>query len=252
MAALGSGVSERQTRHRKRDVPVAATGGFHLPVFRKRAALYVDGFNLFHAIDELGRPYLHWLDLRALGRALSPKSEVVRRVTWVTAFRPQARHRLTLHQTYAEALRATGVHCLTGHFVIYGDRCNACGHRWNVAEEKQSDVNLALSVLDDAHEDRFDVCYLVTTDGDHAATARFLKERFPHKRLVLVTPPGRSPNRMLLDWADAQTAISFEQLHGALLPARLSGPMGPILRPAAFEPPHVPRRKGGLTLVSSS
>ena len=241
-------MSELRARHRKRDIPVVRTGGFHLPVFRRRAAFYVDGFNLFHAVDALERPHLHWLDLKALARSIAPRSEAIRRVTWVTAFRPQARNRLSLHQAYAEALKATGVQCLTGHFVIYSDHCNACGHRWNVSEEKQSDVNLALALLDDAHEDRFDVAYLVTTDGDHAATARFLKERFPHKRLVVVTPPDRTPNRMLLEWADAQAVIGMDQLHTSLLPAQV----GDVLRPAAFEPPLVPRRKGGLTLVSSS
>src|SRR5262249_8698357 len=157
---------------------------------------------LYHAIDGLDRQYLKWLDLKALAREIAPRSQAIRRVTWVTAFRPQAQKLLALHQSYYEALKATGGHCLTGHFVIYSDNCKAGGHAWNVAEEKQSDVNLALAVLDDAHEDRFDVCYLVTTDGDHAATARFLKERFPKKRLVVVTPPGRRANRTLLDWAD--------------------------------------------------
>jgi hypothetical protein len=244
-------VSEFQARQRKRDVPVVRTEGFHLPVFRRRAAVYVDGFNLFHAIDGLDRAYLKWLDLNALGRLIAPRSQVVRRVTWVTAFRPQPRHQLALHQAYFDALKATGVVCHLGHFVVYADGCNACGHQWNVSEEKQSDVNLALSVLDDAHEDRFDVCYLLTTDGDHAATARFLKERFPKKRLVLVTPPGRFPNRTLLEWADAQVMIEPELLQRCLLPAQVDGPDGPILRPALYEPPAALVR-GSLRLVSSS
>ena len=50
-------------------------GGWHLPLFRKRAAFYIDGFNLYHAIDAYKRPYLKWLNLKALGRAIAPKSE---------------------------------------------------------------------------------------------------------------------------------------------------------------------------------
>ena len=152
-----------------------------------------------------------------------------------------------MHQAYFDALKATGVHCLSGHFVIYSDRCNACGHSWNVSEEKQSDVNLALSVLDDAHEDRFDVCYLITTDGDHAATARFLKERFPKKRLVIVTPPDRTaqphppePGR------GPGPQIGPRELHASLLPARVETPSGALMRPAAFDPPpRCPGEKAG-------
>lgn len=228
------------------------TGGFHLPIFRRRAAVYVDGFNLFHAIDDMGPDYLKWVDLWRLGREIAPRSQVVRKVSWVTALRPSSRRQPDFHGLYFEALRATGVTCHTGHFVVFSDRCNACGHAWQVHQEKQSDVNLALAVLNDAHENRFDVCYLVTTDGDHAATARFLKERFPHKTLVLVSPPERQPNRALLQWADQQCAITRDQLERALLPAVVKGRDGPIQRPPACEPPALPRRRRHLTLVSSA
>jgi hypothetical protein len=244
-------VSERQPRQRKRDVPVIRTDGFHLPIFRRRAALYVDGFNLFHAVQDLGREYLKWVDLQALGRAIAPRSEVIRKVVWATAFRPGARHLTALHQAYFDALEARGVQSLTGHFVVYSDGCNACGHTWTVSQEKQSDVNLALAVADDAHENRFDVCYLLTTDGDHAATARFLKQRFPGKKLVIVAPPGRPTNRTLLEWADARTEITLAQLERSLLPAVVEGPDGPIERPAVYEPPVVPKQRGHLKLVAS-
>jgi hypothetical protein len=243
-------MSDRKAQ--KREVPLVETGGFHLPVFRRRAAMYVDGFNLYHALDELDRDYLKWLDLKQLAKVIAPRSEVVRRVVWCTAFRPGGRAKLARHQAYYDALKARGVTCMTGHFVTYADGCNACGHTWPVSTEKQSDVNLALSVLDDAHEDRFDVCYLVTTDGDHAATARFLKERFPQKKLVIVAPPGRRQNKALLEWADAQVTLEFDQLMCALLPAAINGPDGAILRPSSYEPPETPKAKRHLTLVSSN
>lgn len=234
-----------------KDVPMVRRDGFHLPFFRKRAAFYFDGFNLYHSVQELGRPHLKWLDLAALARQIAPPSQVVKRVVWVTAYRPQGRRKMERHRLYHEALMARGVTCRLGHFVIYTDGCNACGHGWTVAEEKQSDVNLALSIVDDAHEDRFDVCYLVTTDGDHAATARYLKERFPHKTLVVVAPPRRRANRMLLAFADAQAEIDLEHLEASLLPQTLKGAEGELKRPLSYDPPQVPRRKGHLTLVSS-
>jgi hypothetical protein len=236
----------------QREVPLVRKDGFHLPVFRRRAMLYVDGFNLFHAVQDLGAEHLKWLDLKALARQIAPPSEAVRGVVWCTAFRPTGRKVEGHHELYRDALEATGVRVLTGHFVIYADGCNACGHMWNVAEEKQSDVNLALAVLNDAFEDRFDVAYLVTTDGDHAATARFLKERFPKKTLVSVAPPGRGWNRSIMEWADKKTQIEPEMLEKALLPAQIRGPNGVIERPAAYDPPTVPRQVGHLTLVQSN
>jgi hypothetical protein len=242
-------MADRQSQ--PREVPVVRTDGFHPPVFRRRAALYVDGFNLYHSILDLDRNYLKWLDLRQLARVIAPPSQVVRKVVWVSAVRPGGKAKMARHQAYAGALKARGVTCLSGHFVVHADGCNACGHMWTVSTEKQSDVNLALAMLDDAHENRFDVAYLMTTDGDHAATARFLKERFPQKKLVLVAPPGRRQNRSLLQWADAQVMLEFDHLARALLPAMINTPDGPIIRPSTYDPPEPPRAKGHLTVISS-
>ena len=35
-----------------------------------RVAIYIDGFNLYHSIDELKRPQLKWLNLWALSELI--------------------------------------------------------------------------------------------------------------------------------------------------------------------------------------
>jgi hypothetical protein len=236
------------------DKAFKAPRGWRLPLFRKRAAFYIDGFNLFHAVDAYKRPYLHWLNLKALGRSIAPQSEVVKRVVWCSAFRPAAKSKLKAHEDYMRALQAQGVVCRIGHFVHAMDNCNSCGHSWQLSVEKQGDVNLALSIAADAEDNLFDVCYLITADGDHAATARYLKERFPKKKLVLVTPPGRRHNRHIERLADACIEIEMWQLEAALLPQmtrhkkRLLARPERIERPVAYDPPQL-REKGHLKLV---
>ncbi|MBU1346419.1 MAG: NYN domain-containing protein [Alphaproteobacteria bacterium] len=244
--------------------PAVRRDGFHLPVFRKRARLYVDGFNLHHAILDLNRRELLWLDLQALGRALLPPSERLAGVTWVSAHRPQRRDRMQAMLAYEEALTARDVRCLMGHFVVHGEDCQACGHQWMSATEKQSDVNLALAIAADAAADRFDTAYIVTTDGDHAATTRFLHEGFPDKRVVSVAPPGRGHNRQLLEWAQARTEIEVEMLERSALPERILTRSGFVERPAGWSmngapapppgpPPPTPDiKRGHLRLVVSN
>ena len=230
------------------------SGGWRLPFFRKRAAFYYDGYNLYHAVDAYKRPYLKWLNLKALGRAIAPSSEVVKRVVWCSAFRPAQKSKLKRHEDYTKALQGQGVVCRMGHFVHAMDGCNSCGHKWQLSIEKQGDVNLALSIAADAEDDLFDVCYLVTADGDHAATARYLKERFPKKKLVLVTPPGRFHNRHIAQFADATVEIEMKHLEVSLLPEvarykkRLLSRGEPIERPAVYDPP-TQRAFGPLRLV---
>jgi len=238
----------------KEPVTSAVKKGWSLPFFRKRAAFYFDGFNLYHAVDAYKRPYLKWLNLKALGKAIAPKTEVVKRVVWCSAFRPANKSKLKRHEDYRKALEGQGVVCRMGHFVHARDGCNACGHSWQISVEKQGDVNLALSIAADAEDDLFDVCYLVTADGDHAATARYLKERFPKKKLVLVTPPGRFHNRYIERFADDVIEIESHHLEASLLPEmarykkRFLGRGDIVPRPEPYAPPQQ-RVKGHLRLI---
>lgn len=228
--------------------------GWRWPFSRSRAAFYFDGFNLYHAIDAYKRPYLKWLNLKALSRALAPKGEAVKRVVWCSAFRPAQKAKLKRHEDYMKALEGQGVICRMGHFVHGMDHCNACGHSWQLSVEKQGDVNLALSIAADAEDDLFDVCYLVTADGDHAATARYLKQRFPKKKLVLVTPPGRYHNRHIERLADACIEIEMAHIEASLLPemakykAHFLRKADKVARPDVYAPP-APVQRGGLRLV---
>lgn len=250
--------------YRGGQTPAVRRDGFRLPIFRKRARLYVDGFNLHHAILDLERRELLWLDLNKLGAALLPPGERLAGVTWVSAHRPQRRDRMEALLAYEEALRARSVRCLMGHFVIHGDHCQACGHQWMDATEKQSDVNLALSIAADAAANRFDTAYILTTDGDHAATTRFLHEGYPDKTVVSVAPPGRGHNRQLLEWAHLRTEIEIGMLERASLPERILTRSGYVERPRSWsadrpapppptpEPPQPEIKRGHLRLVVSN
>lgn len=245
-------------------VPAIRRDGFRLPLFRKRARLYVDGFNLHHAILDLNRRELLWLDLMALGQALVTPRERLAGTVWVSAHRPQRKDRMQALMAYEAALSTRGVRCLMGHFVVHGDHCHACGHQWMDATEKQSDVNLALSIAADAAADRFDTAYILTTDGDHAATTRFLHEGYPDKRIVSVAPPGRGHNRQLLEWAHARTEIEIPMLERCGLPDRILTRSGYVERPSGWRsraegppapepsPPTPETQRGHLRLVVSN
>lgn len=232
-----------------------------LPFFKRPAVLYVDGFNLHHALLEFRRPEWLWLDLHTLGRKLIAPDERLAGVVWVAAHRPHRRDE-PLH-LYEAALRARKVRCLMGHFVIHGDSCRACGHSWMTATEKQSDVNLAIAVAADAASGRAKSAYLLTTDGDQAATARFIKEGYPDMRVVSVAPPGRGHNRQILPWCDARTEIAPPMVDRSPLPDRIRTAKGWIERPDAWRardpdppPPPPPSREDGkpshLRLVVSN
>jgi uncharacterized LabA/DUF88 family protein len=83
-----------------------------------------------------------------------------------------------------------------------------------------TDVNIAVQLLADAFEDRFDMALLLTADSDLTTPVQHVLARFPEKRVVIAQPPGRS-SASLCRAASAYFTIGEAKLRGAQLPARL-------------------------------
>ncbi|MER9507869.1 NYN domain-containing protein [Mesorhizobium sp. M0579] len=168
----------------------AAHGGLGAAV-SLRAAVYIDGFNLYHAVDQLGEAHLKWVSYDALAKQIIRRDEKLERVVWCTAVNKQNLQKMLRWREFRKAQLGMGVICAEGHFVDEPRRCHS-GHDYMHPTEKAGDVNLGIHLISDAHLDRFDVAYLVTADSDQVATARMFKDRFPKKQIISVAPPGRS------------------------------------------------------------
>lgn len=208
----------------------------------KRSAFYIDGFNLYHAIADLGAPHLKWLNLWALANRLIPsQSETLVKVVWCSAVITKHNDKMLRHRAYRKALEAAGVTCLGGHFVREPRKCRArCQEEWEAWAEKEGDVNVAISLIDDAHRDLFDVAYLVTADSDQAATARLLKERFPDKSLISVAPPGRRHSKAILAHTPSiPITIRESALEWCIFGPAVLDPQGNVvvMRPNEYAPP---------------
>ena len=95
---------------------------------------------------------------------------------------------------YLQALEA---HCdLTlvhvGRFLAKRVDCRNCGHSHVSYEEKESDVSLAVKMVEDAALDAFDQAMIVSGDSDMTPAIRSVRRIAPAKRLIAVFPPRRS------------------------------------------------------------
>ncbi|SLN77045.1 NYN domain-containing protein [Ruegeria meonggei] len=203
-----------------------------------RAALYVDGFNIYHPLHEFDEPFLKWLDLRALGEMIIPsRSQHLVITKYFSALRPDMGGSKNRHNAYINALSARDVYVERGHYVTQPRKCNDCGMSREENSEKQTDINMALAAVMDAQDDLFDVGYLLTADSDHAASFRVLRQRFPQKRLVSVLPPDRPSSDKIMQYADAKIHLNKLHIEKCLFPGFVNGKKGIIRRPAAYDPP---------------
>ncbi len=201
-----------------------------------RAGLFVDGFNLYHAIHDLGANHLKWLNLKALGQKIIPqKSETLAEVVYCTAYYPGDPDKRRRHEIYIRALAHEGVITKLGHYIHEPMKCRSCNHVWRKPTEKQTDINLALSVIDAVMLDRVECIYLLTADTDQAATLTFLGNRFPSIQRVIVFPPGRHPSDDLKNRSNRTIKLQRHHIEDHLLPGFIAANPA-IIRPVEYKP----------------
>ena len=81
----------------------------------RRVAVYVDGFNLYHAISDLNDPKLKWLNLTALSKSLLKPNETLVKCHYFTSIVDWNPKKESHHHTYVAALLANGVTITYGH-----------------------------------------------------------------------------------------------------------------------------------------
>jgi hypothetical protein len=106
-----------------------------------RVACYVDGFNLYHAIDDLDKRHLKWLDLRALAQSLCRDGEQLVKVAYFSAYATWRPDSYARHRTYIAALKNLGIDCHMARFSEQSASCLKCGATWKRHEEKETDVH---------------------------------------------------------------------------------------------------------------
>lgn len=199
-----------------------------------KVIVYVDGFNLFHAIDELNEPHLKWLDLWSLSQKLIRPHEVIVQVKYFTAYATWRSESYRRHQRYVAALEVQGVTPILGHFKAKTVKCQAdCQMVFKTHEEKETDVNIGIHVIADALKNRFDRALILSADTDLNPVVLLARSEATNKYIDVVAPPGRK-NRN----SAALFSISHGKLVSSLLPEFLEKANGNIIkRPEKYDPP---------------
>lgn len=189
---------------------------------RERVICFVDGFNMYHALKDLGKPYLKWLDLQLLfSRLTRSKSQIITQILFFSAYptwRPDSYQR---HRAYIKALSSRGVMPIMGQFKNKPKKCLKCHAQWISHEEKETDVNLALALLDLAYKDRYDHAFILSRDSDLAPAARKVKENFPHKKISVFSPFNYRHSSELLQTADGHKTINLNHISTSLFPEKI-------------------------------
>jgi uncharacterized LabA/DUF88 family protein len=125
---------------------------------------------------------------------------------------------LRCQKAYIRALEIKGITPILGHFKKKNRKCPNCDFKWIGHEEKETDVNIALFLLDLAYQDAFDRALIISNDSDLAPAIHMVRKRFPQKRITTVAPPRYYHSVELIKAASDKTKIRIEHLERCLLP----------------------------------
>lgn len=196
-----------------------------------RTSIYIDGFNLYYGC--LKASHFKWLDLKALLTILlQPHNQIVA-INYFTArvkAKPNDASAPQRQQAYIRALEACipEIHVRYGHFLQNTTRMPSAYPPPNTVEvikteEKGSDVNLAVHLLNDAWLDRFDCAVIVSNDSDMAESMRLIRQYHPSKTLGLITPGHKNTSQQLKKHAHFVKTIRKSALKASQLPNLIPG-----------------------------
>jgi len=162
---------------------------------KPRVIVYIGGLNLYYGVLQQA-PSVKWLDLERLCKLLRPNDDL-QMIKYFSA--PVAGS--ADQSVYLRALATLPkVQVILGKFKRKNVKCGVvgCSHlssKWfTVPEEKRTDVNIAVSMVDDAYQNACDHLVLISGDSDLVPGLATVRRRFAGKTITVYVP-SRNPIR---------------------------------------------------------
>ena len=178
--------------------------------------MIVDGLNLYHALTNLGtglsRPNIAKLANHLLGR----KFDEVELYYFTSA--PQHLGRAVLDEYFLTkaALETSGVNVVEGKFQRSTSRCKVCGNQTETYKEKQTDVSMALKIVESAKLERLHELLIFSADAD-LEPALVLARQLNPQLTISIAQTGSFLKRAaysLVSKADRKIKLSVELMQG--------------------------------------
>lgn len=189
-----------------------------------KVAFFIDGFNLYHALDYLESGSDHfryrkykWLNLYKFASLFVGRLDKLEQVILFTAFATWDPAKVARHRLFIRANESVGVSVVYGEFKRKDKRCRLCRQRYSTFEEKQTDVNIALHLLQLAIMGQYDRAVIVSGDTDLIPAIKAVRVTFPQKEIGVILPIGKS-SEDLLKQADFRHKMREHHLESCRFP----------------------------------
>jgi len=199
---------------------------------KMKTIIYIDGFNFYYRAVK-NTPF-KWLDFKSLFQKLLSRQNKIISIKYFTALvsGKYDHYKPIRQETYLRALKAyiPEIEIFYGHFLtheISAPLVKPIKKQKYVkiikTEEKGSDVNLAVQLLNDAWLNYFNCAVIVSNDSDLAEALHLVKKYHPGKIIGLMMPGEGHPSKELMKYSDFVKRIRSGVLRSSLLPDPIPG-----------------------------
>ncbi len=164
-----------------------------------RTIVFVDGFNLYHSLNSNTRYHKYkWLNIKGLAGSFLTRSHEIVDTYYFTALPTwhSDKGKIERHRKLAEIYTDLGIKVRWGVFRETERECKICNSLYIAHEEKRTDVNIAVAMLDLAYQRSYDTACLISGDSDLIPGISKVRERFPATSFRLIIPIGRMADEL--------------------------------------------------------
>lgn len=200
----------------------------------KRHTFYIDGFNFYYGIkrsmqadSKWGNAY--WIDMVKLCSGFMATDEVLEKVIYFTAA-PLSSGKSARQSAFLNAnklINKDKFEVVRGKYLEKHISCPYCGGDISRPEEKKTDVNISVRMLDDCIHGATDVITLVSADTDLIPPLEVIKSDFPDIKIKVMFPPSNYSHDIvstMQSWASKVTLMknSYRRFENAVMPDTVS------------------------------
>jgi uncharacterized LabA/DUF88 family protein len=223
---------------------------------KKKVNVYVDWFNFYYAllnkINDPQSPWrkeYQWCNLYTLFSQFLKADEELNKVYFFSAYRIKDAWSIKRHKTYVEALTKHGVIAMLGKYqninrsykrwknpikdIVYNGselERQSCKQllqllAYQTYEEKETDVKIALQIIEDAFLNKYDHAYIVSWDSDIIPAVESIKRlaknwSIDHKLFSCILIPWTKwfKIRSICDFVGD---ITYENMENSIMPHKI-------------------------------
>jgi uncharacterized LabA/DUF88 family protein len=170
----------------------------------KKVIAYIDWFNFYHGIHRKLPDYYKWIDYRKIVQQYLAPDEVLLKICFFTATPRYDERKIKRHNNYIDVLKKhLNIDIIEGNFTSTRKTFHLSNHPiiwpenavisptdfcYATFEEKQTDVNMALEILEWWFCDKYDKAIIFSWDSDIAPAIVKVKKLKKNKEFMAVLP----------------------------------------------------------------